>query len=47
MKPTDYTYYTYFLIFLGVWSEWVVFYLGQSKTLFFIYGIIQFGPKTA
>ena len=40
-----YTIYTHFEIFLGVWSEWVVFYLGQSKTTFFIYGIIQFGPK--
>ena len=31
--------------FLGILSEKVVFYLDQSKTPFFIYGIIQFGPK--
>ena len=30
MKPADYTYYTNFFDFLGVWSELVVFYLGQS-----------------
>ena len=32
-KPADYTYYEYFFDFLDVWSEWVVFYLGQNYTL--------------
>ena len=41
MKPADYTNCTYFFdIFLGVWSEWAVFYVGQSSTPFFIYGSI-------
>ena len=44
MKPADYTYYTYFFIFKRL-KDWIVFYLGQSKTPFFINGIIQFGPK--
>ena len=31
MKPADYTNCTYFFdIFLGVWGEWAVFYVGQS-----------------
>ena len=44
MKPEEYTYDTYILIFGGL-HLWVVFYLGQSQTLFFIYGIIHFGRK--
>ena len=36
------------LMFLSVWSEWVVLYLGQNKSIFFIYiyGVIQCEPKT-
>ena len=36
------------LMFLSVWSEWVTFYLGQNKSLFFmyIYGVIQCKPRT-
>ena len=46
MRPSDFIYNTYFLIFYAS-SEWVAFYLRQSSTTFFICGvIIQFGAKT-
>ena len=48
MNSAYYTYYTYILNFF-FWClkrVQVVFYLGQSWAPFFIYGILQFGPKT-